>query len=155
MLLSPGAAAWIDVIVPRDGPGWHTDVHRPMVWLGRHIVRVLGQLGAGPPDAGAGLTVHDGPMRSSPWSSLVCFDGVGPGEVIAGDAKVVGISQRRTREWARLQCAWYSSYDHAPLLELLAPSSRPRPGDLSAVATLPPGLARPVATGLACSLAAG
>ena len=37
------------------------------------------------------------------WSSDVCFAGTGPGEVLVGDAKLVGISQRRTRRAARFQ----------------------------------------------------
>jgi len=37
------------------------------------------------------------------WSSDVCFAGAGPGEVMVGDAKLVGISQRRTRDAARFQ----------------------------------------------------
>ena len=43
-------------------------------------------------------------VESRPWSALVCFAGIGPGEVLDGDGrKWVGISQRRTRDWIRLQ----------------------------------------------------
>jgi lipoate-protein ligase A len=58
------------------------------------------------------------------WSSLVCFSGLGPGEVHADGRKVVGISQRRTRRWARFQCAAYLHWDPAALVSLLVP---PRP----------------------------
>jgi lipoate-protein ligase A len=34
----------------------------------------------------------------------VCFAGVGPGEVLTGDRKLVGLSQRRTRHGIRIQC---------------------------------------------------
>ena len=34
---------------------------------------------------------------------MVCFSGRGPGEVFSGDKKVVGLSQRRTRDWIRFQ----------------------------------------------------
>ena len=36
---------------------------------------------------------------------MVCFAGIGPGEVLVGGRKVVGISQRRNRGGARFQCA--------------------------------------------------
>ncbi|MBJ7509558.1 MAG: hypothetical protein JHD37_10050 [Ilumatobacteraceae bacterium] len=43
-------------------------------------------------------------MEKTDWSTLICFAGRGPGEVFTNDGhKVVGISQRRTREWARFQ----------------------------------------------------
>ena len=48
--------------------------------------------------------MHHGGVESRPWSALVCFAGIGPGEVLDGDGrKWVGISQRRTRDWIRLQ----------------------------------------------------
>ncbi len=75
-------------------------------------------------------------MRSSPWSSMVCFDGVGAGEVLVDGRKLVGISQRRTRHAARLQCCWYSTYDPAWLVDLLDPAVRPATVDLTPVATL-------------------
>jgi lipoate-protein ligase A len=63
-------------------------------------------------------------MVRTAWSSLVCFSGLGPGEVHAGGRKVVGISQRRTRGWARFQCAAYLRWDPDALVALLA---EPRP----------------------------
>jgi hypothetical protein len=48
------------------------------------------------------LRVHRGGMVDSDWSALVCFAGIGPGEVLDG-AKLVGLSQRRTRAGARIQ----------------------------------------------------
>jgi hypothetical protein len=41
----------------------------------------------------------------------VCFAGLGPGEVTRNGAKVVGISQRRTRHAARFQCAVLHRWD--------------------------------------------
>jgi hypothetical protein len=66
-------------------------------------------------------TAHRGPMVATPWSRLVCFGGLGPGEVVDGPGgpKVVGIAQRRTRAGARFQCAVNRSWDPAPLLGLL------------------------------------
>jgi lipoate-protein ligase A len=131
VLLDPLDVTWIDVIVPRGAVGWSDDVHAPMVWLGERLERAFGKLGL------ESIEVHRGKLRSTPWSTLVCFDGVGPGELIVGGRKLVGMSQRRTRGWARMQCCWYSRYDHADLVGLLAADRRPRPDELAMVATVP------------------
>jgi lipoate-protein ligase A len=131
VLLRPGEVTWIDVIVPADTVGWAVDVHAPMVWLGRHVAAALE-----PMMETHDVVVHEGAMRSSPWSSMVCFDGVGAGEVLVDGRKLVGISQRRTRHAARLQCCWYSTYDPAWLVDLLDPGVRPAAVDLTPVATL-------------------
>lgn len=147
VLLRPGHVTWIDVIVPRDAPGWADDVHGPMAWLGRHLAAVLEEL-----LPGRRVSVHEGPMVTTPWSSLVCFDGFGAGEVLLDGHKVVGISQRRTRHAARLQCCWYQQYDPADLLGLLAPDVRPALADLQPVATVPAPLADAVPAALAARL---
>ena len=61
-----------------------------------------------------------GPMVRAPWSELVCFAGLGPGEVTVGGAKVVGMSQRRTRAAARFQCGVVHRWAPAELVALLA-----------------------------------
>jgi hypothetical protein len=75
-------------------------------------------------------------MRESRWSRLVCFAGVGPGEVLVGERKVVGMSQRRTRDGARFQCVVHRSWDAEPLLDLLVlePDDRAAAGADLAVA---------------------
>ncbi|MGB0114728.1 MAG: hypothetical protein WBP59_16030 [Ilumatobacteraceae bacterium] len=138
VLLVPGEVQWIDVIVPRDTQGWAADIHTPMTWLGAHLADVLVD------DLGidrARVRVHAGPMVTTEWSSTVCFDGLGAGEVLLDGAKLIGISQRRTRDAARLQCCWYSHHDPVALPSLLAAEARPPVADLRPVATLAPGLA--------------
>ena len=132
VLLVPGEVTWIDVIVPAGAPGWSDDVHGPMRWLGHHLAAAIGDLLGDD----AGLAVHDRAMLATPWSSTVCFDGLGVGEITMTGRKLVGISQRRTRHAARLQCCWYSSYRHEDLLALLDASVRPPVGDLAPVATV-------------------
>jgi lipoate---protein ligase len=167
VLLVPGEVTWLDVIVPPGSAGWSDDVHGPMVWLGRHLAAVLDELLDGPAVTGAdppaddgrqavrarAVSVHDGPMETTRWSSTVCFDGVGAGEVLLGGRKLVGISQRRTRHAARLQCCWYSRYDPARLVEFLAPVARPTVTDLQPVATVPPAIAHAMPAALAARLA--
>ncbi len=140
VLLWPDEVTWIDVIVPAGAPGWSDDIHGPMVWLGRHLAAAVSTVGAATDD----VAVHDGALRSTPWSSLVCFDGVGAGEVLVGGLKLVGISQRRTRHAARLQCCWYSTYDPSRLVGLLAQDRRPPLDALSLVATVPADLSAAV-----------
>jgi lipoate-protein ligase A len=156
VLLRPGEVGWIDVVVPHEGPGWTSDVQQQMVWLGGHLARVLADLGG--IESGR-LRVHGGAMVSTEWSTTICFDGVGAGEVLLDGAKLIGISQRRTRGWARLQCSWYLRYEPDELLTLLRPEHRPPVDELMPIAVLPPGAPGPgtsaaVATALAPLLAA-
>jgi lipoate-protein ligase A len=126
VLVGPGECVWIDVLVPRGDPLWHDDIGRASWWLGEAWMTALSVLGID------GCRVHHGGMVPSAWSKVVCFAGLGPGEVVddAG-AKVVGISQRRTRSMARFQCAVPLRWDPARLSDLL--TARPPAAELAAV----------------------
>jgi lipoate-protein ligase A len=116
VLVEPGRVVWVDVELPRGDVLWDDDVGRATWWLGECWATALRDVGVHT------ATAHRGPMVTTPWSRLVCFGGLGPGEVIAGSGgpKVVGIAQRRTRAGARFQCAVNRAWDPAPLLGLLA-----------------------------------
>ena len=111
VLVEPGAAVWIDVTIPAGDPLWDNDVGRAFHWLGAAWAEVLAA-------EGLPARMHDGPLRSTPWSGRVCFAGLGPGEVTVDGRKVVGLSQRRTREAARFQCCalrrWEPGADARP-----------------------------------------
>lgn len=94
VLVEPGGLTWIEVLIPRDDPHWNDDVGKSVEWLGWVCHDALANCGlvTGPPS---------GSMQRTRWSSLVCFAGLGPGELTVDGAKVVGISQRRTRAGAR------------------------------------------------------
>ena len=109
-LVRPGEVLWIDVLLPRGDPLWDDDVGRSTRWLGETWR-----------DALSVGVVHAGEMVRTPWSSLICFAGVGPGEVLVDDAKVVGISQRRTRAGARFQCVVLRAWDSVELARIFAP----------------------------------
>jgi len=121
VLLVPGEVLWVDVVVPAGDPLWDPDVGRAAWWLGDVWAEALAQdatvdrVGG----AGGGVAVHRGPLVTTPWSRLVCFAGLGPGEVTTGGRKLVGVSQRRTRAAARFQCALYARWDPARLAALL------------------------------------
>ena len=116
VLVEPGAAVWVDVTVPAGDSLWDHDVGRAFHWLGAAWADVVGAVV--PP--GVAARWHDGPMRSTPWSASVCFAGLGPGEVTVDGRKVVGLSQRRTREAALFQCCAALRWEPERLLDLLA-----------------------------------
>ena len=89
---------WVDVFVPIGDPLWNSDVGQATWWVGQAWADALGKAGV------EGVAVHRGAMVTNPWSSLVCFSGLGPGEVTIAGRKVVGISQRRSRAGALFQC---------------------------------------------------
>ncbi|MCU1393012.1 MAG: hypothetical protein JWM34_1440 [Ilumatobacteraceae bacterium] len=114
VLLMPGDALWVDVVLPVDDARWTADVGRSAWWLGEVWRDALSSVGIP-----AGETaVHRGALVRTAWSDRVCFAGRGGGEVVSGDRKIVGISQRRTRLAARFQCALYLHWrpeQHVPL----------------------------------------
>ncbi len=101
VLVIPGETIWVDLALPRGDRLWETDVGRAFEWLGRAWADALESLGLGP------AVVHTGPLLRHEWSSRACFAGLGPGEVTLAGRKVVGISQRRSREGAVFSCAAY------------------------------------------------
>jgi lipoate-protein ligase A len=125
VLVHPDHSRWVDVIVPRDHVRWADDVGAATHWLGRAWVEAVAAAWAGP--APAPVAHHRGPMVRNRWSALVCFAGLGPGEVTAGGAKVVGISQRRTRHWARFQCLVVDDPGTAWLAAVVSPAALPGP----------------------------
>lgn len=113
VLLLPGRSIWVDVTITRDDPLWDDDVGRASHWLGAAWAQAVTGLGC------EGAVVHTGPVVETAWSRRICFAGVGPGEVLVGGRKLVGLSQRRTRDGARFQCAVHREWDPVPLLGLL------------------------------------
>jgi lipoate---protein ligase len=128
VLLMPGEALWADIIVPAGDSLWSDDVGRAAWPIGEAWASALATCGF------AGGRVHQGALVSTRWSALVCFAGLGPGEVRLGEAKAVGISQRRTRAVARFQCALHRRWRPALTAELFA-EPRPSPADLAPLAT--------------------
>jgi lipoate-protein ligase A len=130
VLVEPGSAVWVDVTIPADDPLWDHDVGRAFHWLGVAWAEVLVA-------GGLAAAWYDGPMRRDAWSDKVCFAGLGPGEVTVDGRKVVGLSQRRTREAVLFQCCAAVRWEPERLLDLLALDDADRArgaGDLAAVA---------------------
>ena len=127
VLLVPGEVLWVDVVIPGGDPLWSDDIGVAVHWLGDAWAGALVACGVG------GAVVHRGALVRAPWSDVVCFAGLGPGEVTVGGRKVVGISQRRTRHFTRFQCAALLAWDAAALVALLSPP-RPTAAELADVA---------------------
>jgi lipoate---protein ligase len=108
VLVVPGEMLWVDVVVPTSAPQYVDDIRLMAQWVGTAWVSAI--------DAG---TVHTGGLEADVLGSLVCFAGVGPGEVSIDGRKVVGISQRRTRHWVRLQTAVLGRWDPAAVVAVL------------------------------------
>jgi lipoate-protein ligase A len=147
VLLEPGRVVWFDVVVPAahlHAAGVGDDVGASMAWLGWHVAGALGELGV------AGVDVHRGGMACSAWCPLVCFAGIGPGEVLLDGVKLVGISQRRSRPGSRFQCAVHTTWRPDALVGLLR-DDVPASG-LPTVAVLAPDVAAALPAAVAASL---
>ncbi len=131
VLLVPGEFVWLDLVVPADDPLWRADVAQAMVWVGEVWVDALASFGIEG-------EVHRQALAPSAWSRQVCWTGLGTGEVVgavtaAGRAKLVGVSQRRTRAWARFQSMCHLRWRPELVAALVAPP-RPDPAALADVA---------------------
>lgn len=106
--LDPETSAWVDVFVPAGDPLWHADISKAFHWLGRILATAFA-------DVGLPASVHPGPYEAGPSDGLVCFASLGPGEVLVNGRKLIGISQRRSREGSRFQCIAYNRFELGPL----------------------------------------
>ena len=120
VLVEPGGLVWVDVFVPAGDPLWEVDVGRAFAWLGAVWAAAVGAGARARHPAPGAARAHAGPLVTTPWSRLVCFAGLGPGEVTVEGAKVVGMAQRRTRAGALFQCAALLEWRPERLLDRLA-----------------------------------
>ena len=128
VFLASGEHVWLDVVVPRGDVLWSDDVAQASWWLGDVWVQTLNALGEN------NVSVHHESLSSDAWGDLLCFAGVGPGEVVRRDheslSKLVGISQRRTRDYARFQCTIFTKWNPHDVEKYVVNT----PGNLSEIA---------------------
>ena len=139
VLVGPGMVVWVDVVIPASDPLSERDVGRAFWWLGETWAAALGDAGL------RGGQPWRGGLCRTRWSARVCFAGLGPGEVTLGSAKVVGMTQRRTRAGALFQCAVPVGWDPVPLLEVLAMADDDRAAAASELAGCAAGVGVQVA----------
>ena len=84
---------------------WLMDVAVAAEWVGSWWSAALGEVGC------RRAAVHAGKSEPGPLGDLVCFAGRGPGEVFAGERKLVGLSQWRAREGALFSSCVYTRWD--------------------------------------------
>ncbi len=96
VVVVPGHQVWIDFWLPAGDELHERDLDRSFAWLGQVFATALSALGVE-------AEVHTGPLLPRRWGRLVCFAGLGPGEVSVAGRKVVGLAQRRTRHGAWFQ----------------------------------------------------
>jgi lipoate-protein ligase A len=113
VLLRPGDHLWVDAWIPRHDPLWRVDVSEAAHWAGEWWRAALASSGVG------GCAVHRGGASPGPFGRAVCFSGRGPGEVFLGEAKVMGLSQWRSREGALFHTCAYTRWEAGPLVGLL------------------------------------
>lgn len=115
VLVHPERSIWVDVLAPVSLGRFGSDVRTGMIEVGQAWRQALISLGA---DARE-LTIHSTGMELDEWGEVLCFSGLGPGEVLAGGLKLVGLSQRRTRSLLRFQCQVHREDPTDALAELL------------------------------------
>jgi lipoate---protein ligase len=109
--LDASSVSWIDVMIGDDDPLWKTDVGEAFWWLGELWANSLRAYGRS-----LNVAAYQGALLTNEWSKLICYAGLGPGEVTLDGAKVVGISQKRTRNTALFQCGVLHGWDPSMLL---------------------------------------
>ena len=126
MWVAPHSGLWFDVTIPASDPRWSSDVGEAFAWLGQGLLAWVEHL----VDADLHrVERRTGRLVHGPWSDLVCFAGRGPGEVTVDGRKLVGISQRRTRDAARFMCWVPAVWDPRPLVDIVV-----GPGDVMTAA---------------------
>lgn len=83
---------WVDWWIPAGDPRWSHDVHVSSVRAGSWWRDELRDV------VGGEIKVHEGPMEGEASHRVICFAGIGPGEVFVDDRKAVGVTQWRVRE---------------------------------------------------------
>ena len=103
VFVHPTESVWIDITIPRDDRLYVDDVSASMLWLGDVFVSAL--------KPWVTAATYRGSFDAGSFGRSVCFASSSPGEVFVNDHKLVGISQRRSRDGARLQCVLYRSWN--------------------------------------------
>jgi lipoate---protein ligase len=115
VLLWPEEFVWLDLEIPATDELWSDDVGRAMWWVGELWAAALA-------DFEPRAAVYEGHLQRTRWSPDICFAGTGPGEVLVDGAKLVGISQRRTRLAARFQTMVHLQWRPEVVASLVAAS---------------------------------
>lgn len=127
VVVLPHRSCWVDVILPVTHPLWHDDLSIGFHWLGQLWSETLTELGV------SNTSVHTGPLLNKEHGRVLCFAGIGPGEVLLDGHKLVGLSQRRTRQGSRFQGLLVADWDPTPVRSFMRAEELPDDLDLDAL----------------------
>lgn len=111
--IAPDTSVWIDLLVPVTHPWFHDDLTVTFRRTGELWQSALESCGV------TSTIYSERPDPHDELAKAACFAGLGWGEVVASGQKVVGLSQRRTRDGARVQCLADLSGQHARVADYL------------------------------------
>jgi lipoate-protein ligase A len=116
VLLDDGLLS-LDVLLPAGHPMLDGDLTEVFIRVGTAWADALGDLGLGDVAVhrGAGQARRRGSQREQ-LLAAICYATLGRGEVTVGGRKVVGLSQRRRRPGALVQCGLLRRWNPQPLL---------------------------------------
>ncbi len=121
----PERFLWVDFIISSTDTLWSDDVAKAALWVGEVWRKVLIQFGLDE------ATVFTGKSSRDYFSKKLCYAGIGAGEVTLGGRKIVGISQRRTRDFAIFSTGMLIDYDSKSHCEMMKLSMEDREMALS------------------------
>lgn len=114
VLLEPESQLWVGVYVRPDDPLVQLEISKSFDWLADASLAALGQLGIDIAQKFDGVPVW------TPLSRALCFGGISHGELSIEGRKMVGISQRRSKDWVIFHLAVLIRDHQQDVLELLA-----------------------------------
>ncbi len=115
VIVTPSDQLWLNVHLQRDDPLVDNDIARSFLWLGERIARAIVRL-VGPSER---VEMVRERAPATELSRMICFAGLGFGEVSVGGKKVVGLAQRRTRSQVTYHVAVLVTDLQSQLLEFL------------------------------------
>jgi len=119
VLVDANHSVWIDVEVGIEDVRYCAEPMAMMAKVGQWWMEALRFLNCCPPD----LWQFEGAMECDAGGDVICFAGRAHGELMVGESKLVGLSQRRTRDGARVQGQLHFADPTDAMLEVLAESS--------------------------------
>lgn len=117
VFIDPTSTVWIDVLAPRSSQLWSTDLVENFLIIGRLWHQALWSVGI------ETEVCVESPGRTDA-SALACWAGIGWGELVIGSAKIVGLSQRRTRWGSRVQAMAVVDGSSVRVVDYLKPEDR-------------------------------
>ena len=105
IFLTPTNLLWVDFIITRGDVLWDDDIHRSSLWVANTWKVALEALISTP------LTIASQVSQKSDLEKSFCFAGTSIGELVFESRKLVGISQRRTRDKCIFSTGIYVTYD--------------------------------------------